>query len=165
MYDVDILFMEKVIMAVFQTTTIPLCPQFPRAIPRISFNSEIDYKRDIIFLTEIEYVNLSGEPQFSSSSISEPQCPNVPAGEEIGHFGHSKQNGPSYAAGVNWLSGHRSDADFCQLRRLLYLFCLSVKTFSEIVCADCLSKAETCQQLKLAMHNAFEVTLGFIASW
>lgn len=159
-YDVDILFIEKVIMAVFQTITIPLCPQFPRAIPRISFNSEIDYKCDIIFLTGIEYVNLSGEPQSSSSSISEPQCPNVPVGEE-----NSKQNGPSYAAGVNWLRGHRSDVDFCQLRRLLCLFYLSVKTFSEIVCADCLSKLETCQEFKLAMHNAFEVTLGFIASW
>lgn len=86
MYDVDILFIEKVIMAVFQTITMPLCPQFPRAISRISFNSEIDYKRDIIFLTEIEYVKLSGEPQSSSSSISEPQCPNIPAGEENWSF-------------------------------------------------------------------------------
>lgn len=86
MYDMDILFIEKVIMAVFQMITMPLCPQFPRAIPRISFNSEIDYECNIIFLTEIEYVNLSGEPQSSSSSISEPQCPNVPAGEKNWSF-------------------------------------------------------------------------------
>lgn len=62
MCDMNILFIEKVIMAVFQTITILLCPQFPRAIPRISFNSEIDCKHDIIFLTEIEYVDLPGEP-------------------------------------------------------------------------------------------------------
>lgn len=86
MYDMDILFIEKVIMAVFQTITIPLCPQFPRAIPRISFNSEIDYKCDTIFLTEIEYVDLSGELQPSSGSSSEPQCPNVPAGEDNWSF-------------------------------------------------------------------------------
>lgn len=120
MYDVDILFIEKVIMTVFQTMTMPLCPQFPRVISRISFNSEIDYKRDIIFLTEIEHVKLSGEAQSSSSSMSESQCPNIPAGEENWSFWSFQAKWAQLCSGVNWLSSHRSDGDFCQLGRLLY---------------------------------------------
>lgn len=55
------------------------------------------------------------------------------------------QNWHSYAASVNW-----NDADLCLLRKLLHSFYLPVKSFSEIVRADCLYKVEACQELEIS---------------